>query len=356
MKVTDFLVSKSDLTETRVDTQDAPELAAGEFLVEIEKFAFTANNITYAVMGAAMQYWDFFPAPDGWGRIPVWGYATVVQSNLEGVEVGERLYGYFPMSSHVVLRSTNVSPSIIHDTSDYRSELAPFYNQYNRLTHDPMHDSEREGERMVFGPLYLTSHLIERSLNDADWHGAKNLIVTSASSKTALALEYVTKARNPDIHIIGLTSAGNIAFVKGLGFCHSVGAYDGIDHLPEEPSVYVDFAGNADTLHAIHNRLGGNLKKGLMVGATDWQGRGELPEPAPELFFAPSVAADRIATLGPAAFAEETVSAWKEFSIAASDMLKITELSGETAVQDVYLKTLNGQVSPTEGLILTLAG
>ncbi|MBC7103757.1 MAG: DUF2855 family protein [Parvibaculum sp.] len=42
-------------------------------LVEIEKFALSANNITYAVAGDMLNYWSFFPAEEGWGKIPVWG-------------------------------------------------------------------------------------------------------------------------------------------------------------------------------------------------------------------------------------------------------------------------------------------
>ena len=41
----------------------------------IVSFALTANNITYAAFGDAMNYWQFFPVPgdDGaaWGCIPV---------------------------------------------------------------------------------------------------------------------------------------------------------------------------------------------------------------------------------------------------------------------------------------------
>jgi hypothetical protein len=41
----------------------------GDILMKVEQFAFTANNMTYALMGGATGwYWYFFPAPRGWGR------------------------------------------------------------------------------------------------------------------------------------------------------------------------------------------------------------------------------------------------------------------------------------------------
>ena len=53
----------------------------------MDAFALTTNNITYAVFGAAMQYWDFFPTadPDVWGCVPVWGFAEVVETTSDGV-------------------------------------------------------------------------------------------------------------------------------------------------------------------------------------------------------------------------------------------------------------------------------
>ena len=50
----------------------------------------TANNITYAVMGDVMSYWDFFPTgEEGWGVLPTWGFAEVEASEAEGVEEGD---------------------------------------------------------------------------------------------------------------------------------------------------------------------------------------------------------------------------------------------------------------------------
>ena len=51
-------------------------LATDEIKVKIDLFSFTSNNITYAVSGEIIRYWEFFPPvgkqTEGWGVIPVW--------------------------------------------------------------------------------------------------------------------------------------------------------------------------------------------------------------------------------------------------------------------------------------------
>ena len=98
--MSDFLVKRDELRECRIAESEAPDLGPGEALLRVDRFGLTANNVTYAVMGEAMSYWDFFPAEDGWGRVPMWGFAEVERSEAEGVKVGARVYGYLPPSSH----------------------------------------------------------------------------------------------------------------------------------------------------------------------------------------------------------------------------------------------------------------
>jgi hypothetical protein len=104
VETTDFLVDLADVNRTKISLSRC-STAEGDVLVKVEQFAFTANNMTYALIGGATGwYWDFFPAPRGWGRIPVWGFGNVVASEADSVEPGEELFGYFPMSKHVVLK------------------------------------------------------------------------------------------------------------------------------------------------------------------------------------------------------------------------------------------------------------
>ena len=92
----DLLIDRTDLSRTEVRVLPAPDTgvpADGEVLLEMERFALTANNITYGVYGDRLGYWQFFPAEENWGRIPVWGFATVRRSAVETIPVGTRLFG-----------------------------------------------------------------------------------------------------------------------------------------------------------------------------------------------------------------------------------------------------------------------
>ena len=57
----DFEVKRADIHESRVVDEDPPELAPGQALLRVDRFALTTNNVTYAVMGDALKYWHFFP-------------------------------------------------------------------------------------------------------------------------------------------------------------------------------------------------------------------------------------------------------------------------------------------------------
>ena len=89
VEATDFLVDLADVNRTKISWSRC-STTEGDVLLSVEQFAFTANNMTYALIGASTGwYWDFFPAARGWGRIPVWGFGKVVASEVSDVEIGE---------------------------------------------------------------------------------------------------------------------------------------------------------------------------------------------------------------------------------------------------------------------------
>lgn len=355
---TDFLVSKSDLAQTRLVETDLGALAEGQILLRIEKFALTANNITYAVVGEQMAYWNFFPAEEGWGRVPVWGFATVAESRRLEFAVGERVYGYLPMSSHLVVEPGKVSDGAFLDMAAHRQPMNRVYNNYRRLAADPAHDPELEEYRALFEPLFMTSFLIEAFMRRQDYFGAKSLLMTSASSKTGMALAQVAKARSPGIERVGLTSAGNAQFVEGLGLYDRVVSYDAIGDLDAAtPSVVVDFAGNGRTLSAIHNHFSDALKYSCLVGATHWDARGladDIAGPAPILFFAPDHVVAMTEELGPEGFGMEVGKAWGSFIGEARGWIDVQRREGGDAAGETYATLLAGKASPRDGFILSL--
>jgi hypothetical protein len=350
-------VTKADLTQANIIDTPLPTLADGAVRLKVESFSVTANNITYAVIGDMFGYWNFFPTGvDGQGIVPMWGHAIVEASNHPDIAVGERVYGYLPMGSHLDVRPGHVSAGQFTDTTDYRQPMSVFYNQYSRLAADPEHDPAREDARMIFGPLFKTGFLIEAMMRREGWFGAEQLIMTSASSKTSMALAHCAKTSAPGVKRIGLTSAGNVAFVERTGLYDQVIAYDAAATLAQVPSVAVDFAGNAKVGRAVHTHLGDALKYSCSVGVTHVGARGgsaePLPGPAPILFFAPDHATATIKELGPRGFGQAVAVSWKAFVGVTEGFVTFDHREGLEAARAAFAATLAGTADPAVGIVV----
>ncbi len=349
-------VSKAELGKTTIHDDEIAPLGEHEVRLRVESFAVTANNITYAVIGDMFRYWDFFPAEAGYGIVPMWGHAVVEESRHPDLPVGDRVYGYLPMGTQIVVLADRVTPSGFIDAAAHRQPMSPFYNQYSRLAADPEHDPAREDARMLFGPLFKTGFLIEAMMRREAWFGAEAVVMTSASSKTAMALAHCTKQSSPNIRRIGLTSAGNVAFVQSTGLYDEVISYETCRQLRQLPAVIVDFAGNASVLRDVHETLGDALKYSCLVGATHVEGRGgsgePLPGPAPVLFFAPDHATATVKELGPKGFAEAVGKSWAGFVAATDGFVKVDHRGGVEAARDAFLETLAGKADPAFGIVV----
>lgn len=358
MTITQVHVRKDALTEAVVAELPLTALADGAVRLQVESFSVTANNITYAVVGDGFKYWDFFPAPDGFGIVPMWGHARVTESNCPAIAVSERVYGYLPMASHLDVRPGRVSAGGFIDTTDYRQPMSPVYNSYTRLAADPEHNPEREAERMIFGPLFRTGFLIEYFLRGNNWFGAEQLVVTSASSKTAMGLASVARQNSPSIRRIGLTSKGNVGFVQAIGLYDDVIAYDDLERLPVLRSVSADFAGSADLLAQVHRHFDAALAHSALVGVTHIEARstfggGEaMPGPKPALFFAPDHAVAFFKAHGAEEGGKLVAEAWREFLAAADGTIAIERLKGLDAARAVFLEMLAGKVDPAKGIVI----
>ena len=352
-------VRKDALTDAALAKMPLASLADGAVRLVIESFSVTANNVTYAVAGDSFRYWDFFPAPDGYGIVPMWGHARVIESRHPDITVGERVYGYLPMASHLDVMPGRVSAGGFMDFAEHRQPMSPVYNSYTRLGADPEHDPAREAERMIFGPLFRTGFLIEYFLRGADWFGAEQLIVTSASSKTALGLASVARQSSPQVKRIGLTSRGNLGFVTASGLYDEVLAYDDIDRLPVVRSVSVDFAGNADVLAQVHRHFEDALAHSALVGMTHIEARSTfggggaaLPGPKPALFFAPDHGVAFFKAHGPEEGGKLVAGAWRDFLKAADGTVAIERLPGLGAARDVFAAMVAGQIDPAKGIVI----
>jgi hypothetical protein len=357
----DFIVNRTDLRQTAFvpgrDTLDS-NLDAGRALLRVDRFAFTANNVTYGAVGDMIGYWSFFPAQDGWGRIPVWGFGDVVRSVHNGLQSGERIYGYFPMSTYLVVQADHVSASSFVDAAAHRAALPPIYNQYLRVAAEPGFERAHEPQIALFRPLFTTSFLLDDFLADNAFFGARAVILSSASSKTALGLAFLCQARGKQCEVVGLTSPANTAFVEQTGYYDRVVAYDDVRSLSREsPAVFVDFAGNGAVVGAVHRELGERLMYSCSVGVTHWEkmaSAADLPGPPRILFFAPEHARRRIGDWGAVALHARVGEAMRSFLASTARWLRIVEGRGQAAVESIYRAMLDGRADPAEGHVLSL--
>jgi len=357
-------VRKDNWAETRVLREPLPtELAENEVLLKIDRQALTSNNITYALAGDTLGYWGFFPTEVGWGRIPAMGWADVVESRHPEVQVGERVWGWFPFSTHLKILAGDISATHIRDCSPHRAEYAPLYSQIDRAAANPIYESAREDQDSLVRALFMTSWLVEDLLDTNDVFGARACLITSASSKTSIALAHCIKQRGK-LASVGLTSPGNVAFCESLGCYDEVVTYDAIASLDAaRPVGMVDMAGSGEVRSTAHLHFGDNMKFSLQVGITHYEETGssdgltveeDLPGATPEFFFAPGHVQTRSEELGVTELMRRLVGDYLGFRQFSDGWLKIEHNRGPEAVEQTYQAILAGRTDPASGQIISM--
>ena len=356
---TTLLIRQSQLGDVRLRTGADAALAPGQVRVATDLLALTANNITYAAFGELMDYWRFFPSgEEGWGVLPVWGFGRVVQSLHPGVAVGERLWGYWPLADGAILSPGRLTEAGFSDTAPHRTALHAVYNAYQRTGRDPLWRADTEAEQALLRPLFTTSWLIDDFMADNGFFGAKRLVLSSASSKTAYGTASLL-ARREGVQVVGLTSPAHVAFCERLGCYAQVLAYEDLDRLPaHEPCVYIDFAGNADLRRRVHQRFGDALRYSCAVGGTHVDrlgGAADLPGPRPELFFAPAQAKKRASEWGGPEMQRRLLAAWNDFLARVrgeAPWLRVERHHGMAQALALYAQLLSGRADPAAGHVL----
>jgi len=243
-------------------------LPADHVLIKVERFGYSANNITYQALGEVphFRYFGFHEAPDApesgvsssaHGVTPVWGFGTVVASTHLAVRSGERVYGYFAPARFLALPISEVNPyTFVVSRPHFPQDRRP-YNQITRCSADPLYDPSPDAEdlAMLYRPLFWTSFWCEDWMNASQYRGgASRVLISSASAKTAFCLAYLVRKRGPMRQVVGLTSRKNAEFTKKLGLYDHVLEYDAFEsadmmHEPLQKWIYIDIAGN-ETLNS----------------------------------------------------------------------------------------------------------
>ena len=277
MSRADLVVQKNNPRQANWKDRDAAPLQPGQARLKIDTLALTANNVTYAVFADFAGYWEHFPSgEDTTGRVPHWGFAEVEETTLDALPVGTRVYGYLPVSSDLVIQPDRFDPTGFIDASPWRAELPSFYNRFHLTASDPAYIGEFENEQMLVRPLYATGWLIDDFLMQRDTPPVQ-VIVSSASSKTALAFAHKAKDR-PGLVLTALTSDRNVDFVRDTGFYTHVLSYDQLADIPRQgPTLYTDFLGDPALRPKLHAALGDHFAGTVMIGATAWDASRTTP-------------------------------------------------------------------------------
>ena len=359
--LTELWVDRTHYRHTKVQQGDAPAPRDGEILIAIDKFAMTANNVTYAASGDLFGYWQFFPTgEDPWGKVTVWGIGEVIESCSDAIGVGERLYGFFPMSSHVVMTPGDVSPRGFTDVSAHRQALPALYNHYARTEAEPAELRALEDQRCIFFPLFMTGYVIADLLSDNDWFGAEQLLVGSASSKTGFSSAAFARAAGFTDAVIGLTGASNVAFCETLGCYDKVLSYAEVETLPDAPTAYIDIAGDVTVRSRLHHHLRDNARCTLLVGATHWDqfknsvDSGALPGSAPAVFFAPAQIEKRDSEWGRGVMMGQAYAASIELVQRLAPSLAMESHRGTEACNAIWQALLANEISGRQSVMMSL--
>eukprot|EP00924_Labyrinthula_sp_SR-Ha-C_P002444 augustus_masked-scaffold_16-processed-gene-4.3-mRNA-1 protein AED:1.00 eAED:1.00 QI:0/-1/0/0/-1/1/1/0/377 len=364
----DLVIERKKITSVKLQQSPVPTsktLETNHILVKIDKYALTANVISYANAGESLSYFEFFPTSDQASAIvPVWGFADVVASKQEKIPVGTKIYGYFPMSSHLVLNPTNISARSFDDGREHRRNLPPVYNSYTICEENVGFYSKKHEELIsILRPLYITSWLLaDFCLYNNNFNG-QNIIITSASSKTSFGMafelqELKNKGEFSDCKVIGLTSRSNVEFVENLGLYDEVLDYGNIEKLSKENgSTIFDMSGNRVLLQDINLFLKDELKYICAIGNTHWDsGRKKVPGfefLKPIFFFAPSQIQLRTKEWSPSELWTRIDDSWNKFIglVEQQRLIEIEHIHGIHDIMQNYVELADGKVNPKIALI-----
>lgn len=369
-------VEKDNIRSTQVIETILQPLQQNEVRLKIEKFALTSNTVTYGKVGEKIGYFDFYPTKHESLRcVPAIGWAEVVESNVPGVPVGGRHFGWYPMSKYVTVEATP-SKNGFKDIGIHRKSSAEVYTEHIRTDLDSFRDmtladkneDDYDDRQALLRGLFLTSFLADEFLADkSNYFDAKTIVLVSASSKTALGIAQRLSNKNEALelsqrlNIVGVTSAGNSSFVSSTGFYDQIVTYDAIEESisKDYDAVVIDMSGNWKVLSEIHQHLGERVKHSMAIGLSHHDSGFApkslvMPGAAPTFFFAPAEVARRLKMWGPKEFHIRSKAALTTFITGSQEWMDVNHVHGVTDVHREWLNAHDGKIPPTIGMIASM--
>ena len=259
------------------------------------------------------------------------------------------------------MQAVRVSPRGFYDGSEHRATLTSAYNQYMRCSNDAAYVRADENYQLIVRPLFITSFMGADFLQDNNFFGAEQVLVSSASSKTAYGTAFCLHGKY-DVKLLGLTSGRNREFVEGLGCYDETVTYDALESLAQDwPTLYLDFSGDEALRSKVHHHFGSSLTYDCFAGSaqnTDFLRKLDLPGPEPKFYFAPVQIKKRNADWGHDVVNQRFNDAQLRFIRRISDpensWMRVEETHGFTAAQQLIDDLHAGRTAPFNGYVVII--
>src|SRR5438067_8498060 len=111
------------------------------------------------------------------GNAAAFGRSEVIASKHPDVAIGERLFDYFPMATHLVIEAADVSKRGLRDAAAHRQGVAPVYDAYARVSGDSAFAGRHGDYQALLRPLFMLSFLVDDFLKENDFYGAKSVML-----------------------------------------------------------------------------------------------------------------------------------------------------------------------------------
>lgn len=252
------------------------ELPPSSVRVRPTIIALTVNNLSYAIGGDMLHWWDTYPVPlslpppyhdrDRYGIVGAWGYATVLESSIASLVPGTFLRGYLPVSTLPTVLQLAPAGAKGHwiESSPHREKLFPLYQRYvvadsidSTIDLASPHKLDSLAWDVVLGVLWECGYLLNRfcfplgrsvkpihPFGDGQWTSddadlsETAVVLLAASGKTALSFaQQLHDARNPGsgpLTVVAVTSQSATAFLQGTSYHAGVISYDDLKQEPDK--------------------------------------------------------------------------------------------------------------------------
>lgn len=358
-------------------TVEVPNLDPDHLLLRIDKFAFSQMPLGYLMKGYTRTfsaYHDFFKYPeDGIYRSACWGYCTVLESLHPKVPVGTRLYGLVPPCQYHIQKvmraipaSKNGDPPLVEFDMDRMPYNLRRFQEYEVLQDGAHQDTEMEDWIIATKEIYTMAFYMDEQLL-VDTGQINSVIISCASSKTAMALAYCLRMRGGvSIEremscVVGLTSKEHLEFVKSTDLYHEVYTYDDLDNIPNDKTiVYMDFKCDGAIRQALTLRMGTNLMYNMVLGPAVFQKKMKdqlFEKRAREILFDESSWRERrrmVAEVTKTGRNEKLKYSYKAFVERMQKLMKLKHVSEPESLRKMYDAIYSNQASPSEAFICSM--